>query len=114
MLTKKLALILTFCFISIVSLSISTPALTLGNSKTSNTTSNKTSNKAAKTFNRALVTAAKAKDLVQVKNLIDTGAHPDSKDEQGWTALMYLAAQGEVDLVNSLVSQEADVNAQNK
>ena len=46
--------------------------------------------------------------LAAVTALLDKGADPDAKEEQGQTALMWAAAEGHADVIDSLLKAGAD------
>ncbi len=48
----------------------------------------------------------------EIKTLISNG-NVNTKNERGWTALMYASYYGHTDIVSSLISDGADVNAKN-
>jgi uncharacterized protein len=59
--------------------------------------------------------AAKAGDLVRVSELSSADpAFVDAKDEDGYTPLLRAAESGELQVVDWLIGQGADVNAQNR
>ena len=70
-----------------------------------------------------LLTAAYQKNITLVKDLLDAGADVNAKDEEGYTALMMAAKNGEHErkklieqykIVQLLVDKGADVNAKQK
>ena len=60
-----------------------------------------------------LLTAARAGDVAQLKQLLHSGVKVDTKDGQGWTSLMVAAEKGHVQAVRSLLMWGAKVNVQN-
>ena len=58
-----------------------------------------------------LIAAAQAVDLTRVRALLDQGADPDTRDQQGATALHHAAAHGQADLVRILLDHGAAVDA---
>lgn len=48
------------------------------------------------------------------KCLIEKGADINTKDNNGWTALMYASKFGMVDVVKFLIKNNADANIKNK
>ena len=57
-----------------------------------------------------LIDAARANDAVRVQALLEEGVDADARDENGATALMFVAAYGYADLARILVERGADVN----
>ncbi len=58
-----------------------------------------------------LMLAAKARDSVSVRYLIDKGAKIDQKDANGFTALMHACASGSTNSAQFLIENKADINA---
>src|SRR5438105_11455478 len=65
-------------------------------------------------LNARLLEAAKKRDTAQVQKLLGSGANPNAKDKNGWTALIWAASSGSTDNVRALVAKGADVNAKDK
>nr|GEY84957.1 hypothetical protein [Tanacetum cinerariifolium] len=61
----------------------------------------------------SLLEAARYNDLYDVKSLASIGVSLDSKDAEGRTALHMASANGNIDIVNYLISNKVDVNARN-
>jgi ankyrin repeat protein len=59
-----------------------------------------------------LLLAIRARRLQEVKQLLDKGAHAYIQDDQ-WSALMMAAIIGDLDIVNALLSNDANLNAAN-
>lgn len=60
----------------------------------------------------ALLAAAQAGDLTQVRRLLDGGAPVDSRDSRQRTALLLATRANHVDVARLLIERGADVNAQ--
>jgi ankyrin repeat protein len=60
-----------------------------------------------------LMVSAAAGDLLQVVDLLDEGANPDSSDQDGWTALHAAAGRGHAGIVRLLVAHGANVRVRN-
>jgi ankyrin repeat protein len=58
-----------------------------------------------------LVEAAKTPNTPQVEKLLAAGADPNTKDDYGWTALMWASSFGRTRNVLALLKKGADVNA---
>lgn len=56
-----------------------------------------------------LIEAAKADNLTAATNLIESGTDLNQQDEQGWTPLNWASGKGNLEMVNLLVKQGADV-----
>ena len=52
--------------------------------------------------------------LKKTKNLIETGANPNTANENGLTPLMYAVEKNYVDITRTLIAGGADVNAKDK
>jgi len=63
---------------------------------------------AQKNTDAPLLQAIQANDLPQVKALVATGADVNTRDENKATALMWAAYKGDLEMVQYLVTQEAD------
>jgi len=50
-------------------------------------------------------------DAAMVRKLLERGAHPDARQQGGWTSLHNAAAQGHVEIVRLLRGRGADVSA---
>jgi ankyrin repeat protein len=50
-------------------------------------------------------------DAAMVKKLLDKGAHPDARQQSGWTSLHNAASQGSVEIVRLLRTNGADLSA---
>lgn len=61
-------------------------------------------------LNNALLDAACRQDLQGFHEAIQNGAQINARDEQGWTALMWFAVEGDYDIVKLLLNQKADLN----
>jgi ankyrin repeat protein len=61
-----------------------------------------------------LVDAVRSGSIEKAKKLIEDGYDVNSKDREGFTALMFSAEMGNLELVKYLVTHGADVNATNK
>jgi hypothetical protein len=61
-----------------------------------------------------LMAAAVQGDVRAVEGLLDYGARPEAKDDDGYTALMYAANAGRDDVVRLLVKRGADPNAKDR
>ena len=59
-------------------------------------------------LNARLLEAAKKRDTAQVQKLLGSGANPNAKDKNGWTALIWAASSGSTDNVRALVAKGAD------
>jgi ankyrin repeat protein len=59
-----------------------------------------------------LLLAIRARRLQAVKQLLDKGAHAYSQDDQ-WSALMMASFIGDIDIVNALLSKDANLDAAN-
>jgi ankyrin repeat protein len=59
----------------------------------------------------ALINAAKAGDLAQVKELLDKGADVDSRNHEGMTPLMVASINENVEIAILLLEHDADVDA---
>ena len=66
-------------------------------------------------MNEKFLTAAKTNNLKKIVQFIDYGflTNPDVKNEDGDTALILAAKQGNEDLVKILLNENADINAEN-
>jgi ankyrin repeat protein len=53
-------------------------------------------------------------DLKKVKQLLKEGVDVNTKDEDGWTALMYACLKGEKKVAEFLIEKGVDVNAKDK
>jgi len=62
--------------------------------------------------NRNLLGAAYAGQLNQVTSLLEAGADPDARREDGQTPLMRAASEGHVDIARALIRAGADPDAQ--
>jgi ankyrin repeat protein len=60
---------------------------------------------------QALIEAAKQGDLKQVQELLEKGADINSKDNSGWTALMWVSDNGNAEIAKVLLAGGADINA---
>lgn len=61
-----------------------------------------------------LMAAAKASDARLVRQLMQSGAHPDDQDSDGWTALMYAARYAaDEEAVSALISGNASMEIRN-
>jgi len=58
----------------------------------------------------ALTIAAERGDAAEVRRLIAAGANVNEKDEAGYTALMWAARKGNMEIARALVEARADVN----
>ncbi len=58
--------------------------------------------------------AAKDGDEHQVIRLLEEGAEVNKKSQYGWTALMFAAHYGHLDVVNQLIQHDADLNVVSK
>ena len=63
--------------------------------------------------NTDLVDYAKNSNLGKVKELLDNGVNPDSKDNYSGTALIWASYYGNLDIVKELIKYNADVNIKN-
>lgn len=66
-----------------------------------------------------LIAAAEAGDLAKVSSLLTSGSHHvNQADHEGWTALIAAASEGQVDVINYLLTRAEDavevVNAANQ
>lgn len=59
----------------------------------------------------ALLDAVHGRDTARVREALDTGADPNSRDERGVPPLIYAGNRGESEIVRALVDAGADVNA---
>ena len=62
----------------------------------------------------ALLDAIRAGDLDEVKALLASGADPNAKDGEGWTALMLVTVKGHLDVARELLTAGADLHAENR
>ena len=68
-------------------------------------------NSSAATSDARLFEAARGNDLIQVQQLLATGAQIDAADANGNTALMIAAAHGYTEIARLLIDSGADVDA---
>lgn len=61
-----------------------------------------------------LIEAAGANDLAKVRKLLDSGVNADSKDKNGFTALMWAAHKGNLDMVKTILEKGANVNSRDE
>ncbi len=59
----------------------------------------------------SLISAAGNNDLAGLKSALDNGAEINTKDDEGWTALMWASDKGYEKIAEYLVSRGADINA---
>jgi ankyrin repeat protein len=59
----------------------------------------------------ALVLNIKDGDAAEVKRLLDAGASPDTKDEEGWPVLFWAIHSGQMEIVRTLLEHGADPDA---
>lgn len=62
----------------------------------------------------ALIDAAKRFDVQAIRELVESGADVNGKDEDGWTALMWASGYTALDAVKALIEAGADVNLTDK
>jgi hypothetical protein len=62
-------------------------------------------------IDKELIKAVKSRDIKKVKELLERGANPNAKDENGWTPLHHAAEVGSVDIAKFLIDKGAYVNA---
>jgi ankyrin repeat protein len=67
---------------------------------------------ASAAMNQALLDAAFVCDLIKVRELLQAGADPNARDEDGRTPLFSAVLGGSIGLVGLLLESGADVNAQ--
>ena len=66
-----------------------------------------------KKLSEQLIAAASEGNFEKVKELVKQGADVNAVDEDGYTALMYTAGHGNLDIVKYLIEDHgADVNAE--
>lgn len=58
-----------------------------------------------------LLLAAMKGDREKVVSLLDDGADINSRDQSGWTPLLWAISRGQTDIVKLLLEKDADVNA---
>ena len=58
--------------------------------------------------------AAQARDLLAINGFIDAGINPNAQDGDGRTVLISAAARGELDVVNTLLKRNVDINVKDK
>jgi len=68
---------------------------------------------AANAAGDVLIQAILKNDIARLKARLDAGANPNAKGERDTTPLMYAAAYGSLNAMNSLIDAKADVNARN-
>ena len=61
-----------------------------------------------------LFVAAWKGDLIKVQTLLEMGANPNAKDDNGWTPLHWAAQEGHVDVVRVLLERGANPNAKDE
>jgi ankyrin repeat protein len=59
-----------------------------------------------------LIDACEQNDLGGIRELLDHGTDPNSRDSGGWTALMIASHRGHIDVVRLLLDHGADPNLQ--
>ena len=64
--------------------------------------------------NPEIVMYARNGDLDKVKELLNNGVNPDSKDNNDNTALIWASYKGYLDIVKELLKYNANVNIKNK
>ena len=62
---------------------------------------------------KGLVLSAKGNNIEGVKALLEMGANPNYQDEYNWTALMYAAINGNIDMVKLLLNSGALIYIEN-
>ena len=65
-------------------------------------------------LNDALSVASRDGSIDIVKRLITEGADHKTRDNKGYTALIFAASRNHIDVLKFLVDQGVDVNAKNK
>lgn len=64
--------------------------------------------------NRRLIDATLAMDLRQVKSLLADGTDTEVFGKSGWTALMYAARDGSIEIARALIESGANVDASDR
>jgi ankyrin repeat protein len=58
----------------------------------------------------SILAATLANDVAAVRNRLAAGDDPNTRDDHGWTPLMYAAMRGQTEVARVLVEGGADVN----
>ena len=65
-------------------------------------------------LNRQMINAADNRDTKTVRKMLEHGADPNSRDNSGYTALMYACRNGRTDTAGLLLEHGADPNIQSR